>query len=904
VRIPAFVPRLVLLVLGSVVLACGGGGGGDTASVSTSAPVAAFSATPATGPAPLAVAFTDTSTGSITSRSWTFGDGATSAEANPSHTFTAAGSYTVALTVKGAGGSNTKTQAGCVVVGSSDTPAPVAAFSATPTTGTAPLTVTFTDASTGSITSCSWTFGDGSTSTESNPSHTFTVAGSYSVALTVTGPGGSNTKTQAACVVVGGGSTTSAWRFAMVGDTHVQSTVYAIPTELVSAMLADAPSLVLVAGDIVDGGKDVGSSAALKTQLQLFQTVMSPLTSAGIPVYPIRGNHEDDAVKSGDDTVTWNEVFSGVSVLPANGPSGEANLTYSFNKNNAIFIGLDDYVNIHRVNQTWLDAQFLANTNPHVFVFGHEAAFRARHDDCLDDYVTERDTFWKSLSGAGAKVYLCGHDHFFDLARIDDGDGDTSNDLLQCIVGTGGGDLFTEYSYIGENSTFSPVNVAHENEYGYLLVEISGTGSMDLGVTLTWKMRTLDSATGTYSYVPAHTYSYTAASKVKYPVVDSGQVLCYNTSTAITAPAVGADFYGQDAQHTGIQPSYRDNGDGTVSDLNTGLMWVKARGSQLTWALASSGVSSCTVGGYSDWRMPTIKELYSLILYTGVQGTSMSSTDGYIPFIDSTVFDFVYGTTGSTTTGSRVIDCQDWSSTTYVGTTMVNSATAFGLNFADGRIKGYPQTSTNYVRYVRGNSKYGVNEFKDNGDGTITDGATRLMWAQADSGVGMDWEAALAWAQAKNPEGYLGHTDWRLPNAKEMQSIVDYSRAPKATDVTKQGPAIDPIFGITAITNEGGETDYPFYWVSTTFFDGTKDGAPAAYVTFGRALGYMKLNGSTTYQLLDVHGAGAQRSDPKAGSVTDYLLGTDASGNPVYGRGPQGDVVRINNFVRLVRDAD
>lgn len=74
-------------------------------------------------------------------------------------------------------------------------------------------------------------------------------------------------------------------------------------------------------------------------------------------------------------------------------------------------------------------------------------------------------------------------------------------------------------------------------------------------------------------------------------------------------------------------------------------------------------------------------------------------------------------------------------------------------------------------------------------------------------------------------------------------------------------------------------------------------GGSGIYVAFGRAMGYM--NGGWG----DVHGAGAQRSDPKAGSVTDYLLGLDTSGKPVYGRGPQGDVVRISNFVRLVRDA-
>jgi hypothetical protein len=280
----------------------------------------------------------------------------------------------------------------------------------------------------------------------------------------------------------------------------------------------------------------------------------------------------------------------------------------------------------------------------------------------------------------------------------------------------------------------------------------------------------------------------------------------------------------------------------------------------------------------------------------------MTSTAGYIPFIDSKVFDFVYGN-GSNAVGDRVIDSQDWSANLYVGKIMSNQIGAFGVNFADGRIKAYPATSSNYVRYVRGNPVYGVNAFKNNGDGTVTDAATHLMWSQSDSALGMSWQAALAWVQEKNAKVYLGRSDWRLPNTKELQSIVDYSRAPQSADSSKQGPAIDPVFSCTAITNEGGERDYPFYWSSTSFKDGSTDGVAATYISFGRALGYMKLNGSTTYALLDAHGAGAQRSDPKAGSVSNYPLGTDANGHAVYGRGPQGDVVRINNFVRLVRDA-
>ena len=386
-----------------------------------------------------------------------------------------------------------------------------------------------------------------------------------------------------------------------------------------------------------------------------------------------------------------------------------------------------------------------------------------------------------------------------------------------------------------------------------------------------------------------------AHTAVSYPIVDTGQTVCYGNAGSIPAPAPGAAFYGQDAQVTGRQPSYRNNGDGTITDLNTGLMWVKARGSQVTWTNAMSGAATCTVGGYKDWRAPTIKELYSLINFTGQSSTTSATS---IPYLNTAYFDFVYGA-GGTAIGTRLIDCQDWSATRYVSTTMNGNPTAFGVNFADGRIKGYPISGgpsvVNYIRYVRGNTSYGVNHYTNNGDGTVTDAATGLMWAQTDSGTGMNWQDALAWVQAKNAVKYLGHSDWRMPNAKELQSIVDYTRSP----ATSNSPAIDPVFTSTSIINEGGVLDYPYVWASTTHLDNMG----GVYVSFGRALGWMQSPGSTTYTLMDVHGAGAQRSDPKSGSVTSYYLGTSSTGAPAYGRGPQGDVIRILNYVRLVRDA-
>ena len=122
-------------------------------------------------------------------------------------------------------------------------------------------------------------------------------------------------------------------------------------------------------------------------------------------------------------------------------------------------------------------------------------------------------------------------------------------------------------------------------------------------------------------------------------VVDTGQTTCYDDSRAIGCPSRGA-FHGQDAQYYGSQPAYKDNGNGTVTDLNTGLMWQKSVGNKMTYDQAAANVSSFHLAGYSDWRLPTIKELYSLILFSGVDVSSFTSSAGAVPFISTDYFDF------------------------------------------------------------------------------------------------------------------------------------------------------------------------------------------------------------------------------------------------------------------------
>jgi len=194
-------PNHTYLAVGtySVTLTVTGPGGSDALTrtnyidVTEPAPVAGFSGTPTSGTSPLTVAFADSSTGAVSSYAWAFGDGGTSTLQNPAHVYAAVGTYSVSLTVTGPGGSDALTRTNYIDV---TEPAPVAGFSGVPTSGTSPLTVAFADSSTGVVSSYAWAFGDGATSTLQSPSHVYSVAGTYSVSLTVTGPGGSDTLTR------------------------------------------------------------------------------------------------------------------------------------------------------------------------------------------------------------------------------------------------------------------------------------------------------------------------------------------------------------------------------------------------------------------------------------------------------------------------------------------------------------------------------------------------------------------------------------------------------------------------------------------------------------------------------------------------------------------------------------
>jgi PGF-pre-PGF domain-containing protein len=175
------------------------------------APTANFTGTPTSGTVPLAIQFNDTSAGSPIVWNWSFGDGAWHnttdvAERNATHTYAAAGTYTVSLTASNAVGSDTSIRTDYITVSAAPVP-PVANFTANTTTGTAPLAIQFNDTSTGGPTAWNWSFGDGAwhnttDAAERNATHTYAAAGTYTVNLTVDNADGNNTLSRAGYITV------------------------------------------------------------------------------------------------------------------------------------------------------------------------------------------------------------------------------------------------------------------------------------------------------------------------------------------------------------------------------------------------------------------------------------------------------------------------------------------------------------------------------------------------------------------------------------------------------------------------------------------------------------------------------------------------------------------------------
>jgi hypothetical protein len=179
-------------------------------------------------------------------------------------------------------------------------------------------------------------------------------------------------------------------------------------------------------------------------------------------------------------------------------------------------------------------------------------------------------------------------------------------------------------------------------------------------------------------------------------------------------------------------------------------------------------------GGYSNWRLPTIKELANIVNY-GILHPE--------PTIDTIFF-------------PNTATSYYWSSTTFAN----DLSTALWVNFEYGDEKCSYKNYFHHVRAVcsTNDSTTDVGHYSDNGDGTVTDIATGLMWQQIGSSQTMTWEQALSYCEDLI---FGGYGDWRLPTIKELRTLVDYN-------ISSPGPTIN--------TNFFPNSELSFYWSSTT----------------------------------------------------------------------------------------
>jgi hypothetical protein len=237
-----------------------------------------------------------------------------------------------------------------------------------------------------------------------------------------------------------------------------------------------------------------------------------------------------------------------------------------------------------------------------------------------------------------------------------------------------------------------------------------------------------------YSNEESVSISVTSGGNDNFKLPDTGQTGSYT------------DTFGEDSDYTINPPSYTDNGDGTVTDNNTGLMWQQEDdNNEYTWDDAVGYCEDLSLASHSDWRLPDYYELADIVNY----GNYGPAIDGlYFPNTNSSDY---------------------WSSTTAVS----SPSNVWFVDFDNGDVGDGNKSNGNDVRCVRGGQV--TADFSDNGNGTLTDNVTGLAWQQEDDDVQRNWEDAITYCEGLSLAGY---SDWRLPNIKELKSIVDISVYP------------------------------------------------------------------------------------------------------------------------------
>ncbi len=215
--------------------------------------------------------------------------------------------------------------------------------------------------------------------------------------------------------------------------------------------------------------------------------------------------------------------------------------------------------------------------------------------------------------------------------------------------------------------------------------------------------------------------------------------------------------FGEDSDYVRNPQSYKDNGDGTVTDNVTGLMWTKADAGEKTWEAYVAYCDQLSLAGYDDWKLPDAEEAFTIIDI---------SASPFNPVFTSDHSGKYFWTMNRQADG----DDKRWE---------VNAGGGTGAHLKNSTISagGKFEFHGRCVREVVP-AKRVKEHFADNKDGTVTDNGNGLVWMQMEPGE-MTWENAIKYCESLV---YAGKDDWRLPDIKELKSISDYTLYSPAVD--------------------------------------------------------------------------------------------------------------------------
>ena len=237
-----------------------------------------------------------------------------------------------------------------------------------------------------------------------------------------------------------------AWKFVSMADSRGSDNGVntAELTKIVGLVNLENADLVIFQGDAVNGSS---SDATLASQMDTWLSVMNTLNC---PWYFVPGNHEVS-------TATSENVIRAKVNMPTNGPTVYSETVFSFDHENAHFVGLNSnhYGENHRVQRSWLITDLAATLKPHKFVMAHEPAYPVdgHIGSSLDTYPAERDDFWSIMTNAGVRMYFTGHEHLYSRSL--------HGSIYEVINGSCGAPLYA-----------APPGAI--SAYHYVLVDISG----------------------------------------------------------------------------------------------------------------------------------------------------------------------------------------------------------------------------------------------------------------------------------------------------------------------------------------------------------------------------------------------------------------------------------------------